>query len=162
MRTKQVLGWGGVLLSVTTLAGLGIGGADGSSRTCLADEACGVGGCADGECCLGCQRVMDNKPIKKTIYCCKLVPFCLPGCQNPLRCGQTCCGECEAQPRWKRVLLKKEIVVGHTCGTKCEVMCHTHGGANGGACGPTAPPAGGPPPAPAVYDAEPARVPAAR
>jgi hypothetical protein len=50
--------------------------------------------------------------------------------------------------------------VGHTCGTKCEVVCQTHGGACCGACGQTAaPPANGTPPAPAAYDPRPVPLP---
>lgn len=150
-----------VLFSLIALGALGHGDFD-DAPACVAGEAGTSGGCQNGDCCLGCQRVFESKTLKKTVYRCQLVPFCLPGCKSPLQCGQTCCESCEARPRWKRVLLKKEIVVGHTCESKCEVMCHTHGGAVGGNCAPAAPPAGGPPPAPAAYDAEPAPVPAAR
>ncbi|MFO0902168.1 MAG: hypothetical protein U0939_04160 [Pirellulales bacterium] len=64
-----------------------------------------------------CKIVPDNKPIKKTVYECKEVPYCehvLP------RFGQCdCCPECKACPKFKKVLIKKEIVVGEKCGTKC-------------------------------------------
>ena len=64
-----------------------------------------------------CKQVPDNKPIKKTVYECREVPYC----QHKLpRLGHgDCCPECEACPKFKKVLVKKEIVVGETCGTKC-------------------------------------------
>lgn len=64
-----------------------------------------------------CKQVPDNKPIKKTVYECREVPYCqhkLPGLLHG-----ACCPECEACPKFKKVLVKKEIVVGETCGTKC-------------------------------------------
>jgi hypothetical protein len=74
-----------------------------------------------------CRLVPDNRPIKKTVYEVKEVPFCLPklpsfcslfhhkGC-----CDSCGCVECEC-PRYKKVLVKKEIVCGEICGYKCEV-----------------------------------------
>ena len=66
-----------------------------------------------------CRLVEEKKPIKKTIYECKEVPYCqhLP---QPLFSGG-CCVECQACPRYKKVLLKKEITVGEKCVTKCVV-----------------------------------------
>jgi hypothetical protein len=64
-----------------------------------------------------CKQVPDKKPIKKTVYECREVPYC----QHKLpRLGHgDCCPECDACPKFKKVLVKKEIVVGETCGTKC-------------------------------------------
>ncbi len=78
--------------------------------------------CKDGVCyqevvTYRCKMVPDNKPIKKTVYECREVPYC----QHALpRFGQCdCCPECKDCPKFKKVLVKKEIVVGETCGTKC-------------------------------------------
>jgi hypothetical protein len=72
-----------------------------------------------------CVLVPDKKQIKKTIYEVKEVPFCLH--QLPPLCSHfhhsDCCDEC-AQcdcPRYKKVLLKKEIVCEEICTTKCVV-----------------------------------------
>ncbi len=64
-----------------------------------------------------CKQVPDNKQEKKIVYECREVPYC----QHKLpRLGHgDCCPECEACPKFKKVLVKKEIVVGETCGTKC-------------------------------------------
>jgi hypothetical protein len=74
-----------------------------------------------------CKLVPDNKPIKKTVYEVKEVPYCLPklppfcslfhhkGCCD--KCG---CVQCDC-PRYKKVLIKKEITCGEICGYKCEV-----------------------------------------
>jgi hypothetical protein len=85
-----------------------------------ADGACPR--CKEGECyreivTYRCKQVPDKKPIKKTVYECREVPYC----QHKLpRLGHgDCCPECEACPKFKKVLVKKEIVVGETCGTKC-------------------------------------------
>jgi hypothetical protein len=129
---------------------------------CTTASSCGPGACQTGDCCLSCQRVLDRKPIKKTVYSCKLVPYCLAACRNPLARGQTCCETCETHPRWKRVLLKREIVVGETCGTKCEVVCQTHGGASCDACGQGPGQAGTTVPSPKAYDSEPSPVPAVK
>lgn len=75
-----------------------------------------------------CRLVPDKKQIKKTIYDCKEVPFCLhklpPFFSHHGRdCCDTCCqpcAECDC-PRYKKVLLKKEIVCEEICGTKCVV-----------------------------------------
>jgi hypothetical protein len=64
-----------------------------------------------------CKMVPDNKPIKKVVYECKEVPYCEHKLGKIGHCD--CCPECQACPKFKKVLVKKEIVVGHTCGTKC-------------------------------------------
>jgi len=73
-----------------------------------------------------CVLVPDVKQIKKTVYECKEVPFCLPKLPplfSHLRhdcCDSGPCPECEC-PRYKKVLLKKEIVCKEICGTKCVI-----------------------------------------
>lgn len=62
-----------------------------------------------------CKLVPDHKPIKKTVYECKEVPYC----EHKLSRHGDCCPECHACPKFKKVLIKREIVVGETCGTKC-------------------------------------------
>jgi hypothetical protein len=81
-----------------------------------------------------CRLVPDVKQMKKTVYECKEVPFCLHKLP-PLfsRHKHDCCDacpECDC-PRYKKVLLKKEIVCEEICGTKCvieevieRVPCH--------------------------------------
>lgn len=64
-----------------------------------------------------CKMVEEKKPIKKTVYEVKEVPYCL---KKPSKCGHCGhCEECEACVRYKKVLIKKEIVCGETCSLKC-------------------------------------------
>lgn len=77
-----------------------------------------------------CQLVPETKPIEKAVYEVREVPYCLKklpplwslfgrrGCQE---CGE--CAECEC-PRYKKVLVKKEIVCGEICTSKCVVQEH--------------------------------------
>ena len=71
-----------------------------------------------------CKLVPDKKQIKKTVYEVKEVPFCLH--KLPHLCshlhGECCdeCRECDC-PRYKKVLLKKEIVCEEICTTKCVI-----------------------------------------
>src|SRR2546423_10594198 len=69
--------------------------------------------------CHRCKMVEEAKPIKKTVYEVKEVPFCL---LRPPKCGL--CGHCDEcrecdHVRYKRVLVKKEITCGETCTVKC-------------------------------------------
>jgi hypothetical protein len=69
--------------------------------------------------CHRCKLVEDKKPIKKTVYEVKEVPFCLtklPKCGHCGHCDE--CRECDSV-RYKRVLIKKEITCGETCSVKC-------------------------------------------
>ena len=69
--------------------------------------------------CHRCRLVEEIKPIKKTVYDFKEVPFCLtklPKCGHCGHCDE--CRECE-HVRYKRVLIKREIVCGETCVIKC-------------------------------------------
>lgn len=88
----------------------------------LGDSANACPKCHEGVCfkevvTYRCKQVPDNKPIKKTVYECREVPYCLH--KLPRLGHGGCCLECEACPRFKKVLVKKEVVVGETCGTKC-------------------------------------------
>ena len=82
---------------------------------------------ADGDCCweqqvvARCKLVPDVKPIKKTVYELKEVPYCSkkPSCGGCGHCAE--CEECRACAKYKRVLVKKEITCGEKCGTKCVV-----------------------------------------
>jgi hypothetical protein len=77
-----------------------------------------------------CQFVPEKKQIKKTVYEVKEVPFCakkLPPLWR-LFCHQAC-DECEACPdcqcpRYKKVLVRKEVVVKEICVAKCVVQEH--------------------------------------
>jgi hypothetical protein len=69
--------------------------------------------------CHRCKIVTEKKPIKKTVYDCKEVPYCLTKLPKCGHCGQCDdCRECK-DVRYKRVLIKKEITCGETCVTKC-------------------------------------------
>jgi hypothetical protein len=71
-----------------------------------------------------CVLVPDVKQIKKTVYECQEVPFCLHKLP-PLfsHHKHDCCDECPEcdRPRYKKLLLKKEIVCEEICGTKCVI-----------------------------------------
>jgi hypothetical protein len=79
--------------------------------------------------CHRCVMVPDKKQIKKTVYDCKEVPFCLPKLPpffshlKKKDCCDDCCEECvECDcPRYKKVLLKKEVVCEEICITKCVI-----------------------------------------
>jgi hypothetical protein len=84
---------------------------------------------AGGECVVhSCRLVPEVKPIKKTVYEVQEVPYCLkklPPLWTLLRhrgCCETC-EECEC-PRYRKVLVKKEVVCGEVCTTKCVVEEH--------------------------------------
>jgi hypothetical protein len=76
-----------------------------------------------------CRLVPETKQIKKTIYEVQEVPFCvkkLPplwslfhhhGCD----CDQ--CAECQC-PRYRKVLVKKDVVCREICTSKCVVEEH--------------------------------------
>lgn len=104
---------GAVLVAASAAAESGIlgGGSDGACPRCK------EGVCYQEVVTYRCKQTPDQKPIKKTVYECREVPYCqhkLPGLFH----GE-CCPECEACPKFKKVLVKKEIVVGETSGTKC-------------------------------------------
>ena len=77
-----------------------------------------------------CQLVPETKQIKKTVYEVQEVPFCLK--KLPPLWSLFChhgCGDCEVCPdcqcpRYKKVLVKKEIVCKEICTTKCVVQEH--------------------------------------
>lgn len=77
-----------------------------------------------------CQLVPETKQIKKTVYEVHEVPFCLkklpPLCSLLFHRGCECdnCAECDCV-RYKRVLVKKEIVCEEYCVMKCvpEEIC---------------------------------------
>jgi hypothetical protein len=71
-----------------------------------------------------CVLVPDVKQIKKTVYECKEVPFCLHKLPKLFSHHKhDCCEDCPECdcPRYKKVLLKKEIVCEEICGTKCVI-----------------------------------------
>jgi hypothetical protein len=77
-----------------------------------------------------CKLVPETKQIKKTVYEVQEVPYCLKklppllslfhhhGCDD---CDM--CAECKP-PRYRKVLVKKEIVCGEICTSKCVVEEH--------------------------------------
>src|SRR5262245_15031952 len=77
-----------------------------------------------------CKLVPEVKQIKKTVYEVQEVPYCLkklpPICSLFHHHG---CDDCEVcpdckPPRYKKVLVKKEIVCKEICTTKCVVEEH--------------------------------------
>jgi hypothetical protein len=71
-----------------------------------------------------CKLVPEVKQIKKTVYEVQEVPYCLkklPPFWSLFR-KQCCdeCAECDC-PRYKKVLVKKEVVCKEICTTKCVV-----------------------------------------
>lgn len=83
-----------------------------------------------------CKLVTEQKPIKKTVYECREVPFCLHVLPKFGHCD--CCPECGCV-RFKKVLVKKEIVVGYECVTKCVPEALPPCGPSKGAPQPPAP-----------------------
>lgn len=81
---------------------------------------CGQGCCYREVTTYRCKLVPDVKPIKKTVYECKEVPYCQHRVPH-FGHDDCCCPECEACPRYKTVLIKKEITCGEKHGTKCVV-----------------------------------------
>ena len=90
-------------------------------------KACGT--CAPGH---SCRMVTEMVPIKKVVYTSKCVPVCelQPGCHSCRgghgsgNCSSACSGSgggSTCKLFYKNVLIKKEIVVGHKCVTKCIV-----------------------------------------
>ena len=90
--------------------------------------------CGPQPCCqdcvnYSCRLVPEVKQIKKTVYEVQEVPFCVkklpPLCS--LFCHHDCdcepCGECQC-PRFKRVLVKKEVVCKEICTSKCVIEEH--------------------------------------
>ena len=71
-----------------------------------------------------CKLVPEKKQIKKTVYEVKEVPFCLHTLPHLFgRHHADCCDECRECdcPRYKKVLVKKEIVCEEICTTRCVV-----------------------------------------
>lgn len=76
-----------------------------------------------------CKLVPEVKQIKKTVYEVQEVPYCLkklpPICSLFHHHGCDCemCAECQC-PRYKKVLVKKEIVCKEICTSKCVIEEH--------------------------------------
>jgi hypothetical protein len=69
-----------------------------------------------------CRLVTERKPVKKTVYEVQEVPFCLH--KLPPLLGHTrACDECVACDcvRYKRILVKKEVVCDEVTTTRCVV-----------------------------------------
>lgn len=66
-----------------------------------------------------CRLVEERKPIKKTVYECREVPYCEQ--QLPRFLSSNCCPDCKDCVKYKKVLVKKEITCGETCTWKCIV-----------------------------------------
>src|SRR5438046_2447173 len=76
-----------------------------------------------------CKLVPETKQIKKTVYEVKDEPFCLkklPPLWALLHhhgCDCEICADCQC-PRYRKVLIKKEIVCKEICTSKCVVQEH--------------------------------------
>ncbi|MBM4001870.1 MAG: hypothetical protein FJ295_01080 [Planctomycetes bacterium] len=71
-----------------------------------------------------CRLVEEKKPIKKTVYECREVPYCEQKLPRFLACEG--CPECKDCVKYKKVLYKKEIVCGETSRWKCVVEQVVH------------------------------------
>lgn len=115
---------------------------------CRRDDCCVCKFCGSDQCVL----VPEIKTSKKWIYATKVVPYCLKtGCRKPCTCRHDdyeSCPECESRVRYKRVLVKREVVT-KTEGFKCVPMCEACR-ANLESTKPQATPATAPPVPPAT------------
>jgi len=71
-----------------------------------------------------CRLVEEKKPIKKTVYECREVPYCDQKLPRFLACEG--CPECKDCVKYKKVLVKKEIICGETTHWKCIVEQVVH------------------------------------
>lgn len=76
-----------------------------------------------------CQLVPEVKQIKKTVYEVQEVPYCLKklpplwSLLHPHGCDCEACAKCQCV-RYRKVLVKKEIVCQEICTTKCVPQAH--------------------------------------
>ena len=76
-----------------------------------------------------CQLVPEVKQVKKTVYEVREEPYCLkklPPILGLLHRRCDCCGSCDVCQcvRYRKVLVKKEIVCQEICTSKCVVQEH--------------------------------------
>lgn len=102
-------------------AGAESGGAVGAACGCESGQ-CQCEICGNEHCVL----VPETKTTKKWVYATKLVPYCLLKCRNPFHGrdeGCDSCPGCESCVRYKRVLVKREVVTTkqiYKCVPACE------------------------------------------
>lgn len=108
---------------ITVFCGLLLGFA---SWSVAGDQHCACQSCqAPDGCCFQnvvkyrCVMVPETKQIKKTVYECRDVPYCEH--RLPKFGHFECCPECQACPKFKKVLVKREVVVSEVCVMKCVV-----------------------------------------
>ncbi len=112
------------VLAVIAITGMAVAAV--AQEPCIpagAPAGCNSNGvCAPGPCC---RMVTEMVPVKKIVYSTKCVPVCElhPGshCGHGGGCCDSGCGP-TCKLHYKNVLIKKEIVVGHKCVTKCVVQ----------------------------------------
>jgi hypothetical protein len=86
----------------------------------VCDDPAARSPCACERCCRqpSCDRCIlepESVPIKKTVYEVRCVPVCEHRPSKFLHCD--CCPVC--QFHYKKILVKREVVVGHKCTTIC-------------------------------------------
>ncbi len=107
----------GFAILATTLVACGL--TTNASAQCCACPQCG---CPDG-CVLRevkrayCHLEPETKPIKKTFYDTKRVPYC--DHKLPPFLHHDCCPQCAKCPKYKTVLVKKEVECGKETTMKC-------------------------------------------
>lgn len=115
MRPRSSL-WQFVLLITSGLFQV-VSAADGFARCQQCQSADGY--CFQDVVSHRCVLVPDTKAITKTVYECKEVPYCVHRLPKVGECGG--CLDCLACPRYKKILVKREVVVTEICTTKCVV-----------------------------------------
>lgn len=124
---------GAMAMLGTTLAfQAGADGLSGNAPCACESGHCQCEYCGADHCCL----VPETRTTKKWVYSTKLVPYCLTKCRNPLHGGhEGCdsCPKCESCVRYKRVLVKREVVTTkqiYKCVPACEA-CRARANAPG-------------------------------
>jgi hypothetical protein len=101
-------------IALMALTGRILSASDEPCTTCHAHHHCAAHECV---------KVPETKTIKKTVYDVKCVPVCEHRPAKFLHCD--CCPVCDL--KYKKVLVKREIVVAEVCITKCvpvELPCN--------------------------------------
>jgi len=102
------------LLALITITGMAVATAQEPCAPVSNVGGCNTGGaCQHCSQCENCRMVSEMVPVKKVVYSTKCVPVCEVHPGGHCACGPTC------KLFYKNVLVKKEVVVGYKCVTKC-------------------------------------------